>query len=207
MLLVKHKNIYKGIHRPMDLYEKQFKIRKEDAIYWWNKSTELYLSASILWKDVESNKISRCWDTYKMLMGMSFELMFKAHCVIAKEFNFAGKNGHDLNWLAQKSRLLTSKQDKRILDILSEYIRWDGRYPTPLQPDFLKKHWDNQSNAGDPNKSPFDTQKNEKIVPLTSERDELDLENLSRIWKRFSDVFHSNYTPQSIDEILRPETD
>lgn len=67
----------------MDLYEKQYETRKNTPAYWHNKSTDLFISARTLWKSMESNKNLEvnCWSTYKMLMGMAFELLFKAHCV------------------------------------------------------------------------------------------------------------------------------
>ena len=101
-----------------------------------------------------------CWATYKMLMGISFELLFKAHCIgSGTEFN----STHNLVALAKTADLPTSKSENKILQVLSEYVIWGGRYPTPKKPEHLKEHWKNQSDLSDA---------------------KLDLENLMPVWRR-----------------------
>jgi hypothetical protein len=110
-----------------------------------------------------------CWGTYKMLMGMSFELLFKAHCIGSGiDFN----STHDLVSLAKTASLSTSKDENKILKVLSEYVIWDGRYPTPKKPEHLEGHWKNQASLVD---------------------DKLDLEALMPLWRRFSDSFVAQY--------------
>lgn len=155
----------------MDLYNKQFELRQETPGYWHNKSHDLLISARTLWKAMQSEKELEinCWATYKMLMGMSFELLFKAHCIGSGiEFNPT----HDLVALASTASLPTSKDENKILKVLSEYVIWDGRYPTPKKPEHLKGHWKNQVSLLD---------------------DKLDLEKLMPIWRRFSDSFMEQY--------------
>ena len=67
----------------MDIYEKQFQLRQETSAYWHSKSHDLLVSARTLWVAMKGNHNLEvnCWATYKMLIGMSFELIFKAHCV------------------------------------------------------------------------------------------------------------------------------
>lgn len=151
----------------MDAYRKQFELRQDAPAYWHNKSHDLLVSARILWKAMQGNKELQfnCWATYKMLMGMSFELLLKAYCVCA-EIEF--KPTHDLVVLARTANLPTSKEENKILKILSEYVIWDGRYPIPKTPEKLKEHSNNQAQLLD---------------------DKLDLENLMSIWRRFSDLF------------------
>lgn len=155
----------------MDPYQAQFDTRLKTSAYWHNKSHDLLVSARTLWKAVEGNKDLEinCWTTYKMLMGMSFELLFKAHCVGADvSFN----STHDLVALAHTASLPASKGEKQILKVLSEYVIWDGRYPTPKKPEHLKDHWKSQAILPDEN---------------------LDLENLMPLWRRFSDSFIAQY--------------
>lgn len=95
----------------MDLYNKQFELRQETPAYWHNKSHDLLVSARTLWKamqkerDLEINS----WSTYKILMGMSLELLFKAHCVGAG-VSFGAT--HDLVSLAKTANFTTSKEEK-----------------------------------------------------------------------------------------------
>ncbi|MDO6427134.1 HEPN domain-containing protein [Thalassotalea sp. 1_MG-2023] len=155
----------------MDLYNKQFEQRQETSAYWHNKSHDLLVSARTLWNAMESERKleTNCWATYKMLMGMSFELLFKAHCVgSGTEF----KSTHDLVALANIANLPISKEEKKLLKVLSEYVIWDGRYPTPKKPEHLKGHWKNQADLLD---------------------DKLDLENLMPLWRQFSDSFMEHY--------------
>ena len=155
----------------MDLYNKQFEQRQETPGYWHSKSHDLLVSARTLWKAMqnESELEINCWATYKMLMGMSFELLFKAHCIgSGTEF----KTTHDLVALARTSGLSTSKDENKILKVLSEYIIWDGRYPTPKKPEHLKEHWKNQASLLD---------------------EKLDLEELMPLWRRISDLFMELY--------------
>ncbi len=110
-----------------------------------------------------------CWAAYKMLMGMSFELLFKAHCVGASiEF----KSTHDLVALARMANLSISKDEERVLKVLSEYVIWDGRYPIPKKPEYLKGHWMNQAELLD---------------------GKLDLGGLMLLWRRLSDSFMAQY--------------
>lgn len=155
----------------MDLYNKQFELRQETPGYWHNKSHDLLVSARTLWKAMQSEKELEinCWATYKMLMGMSFELIFKAHCIgSGTEFNFT----HNLDDLVRTAGLPASKDEEKILKVLSEYVIWDGRYPTPKKSEHLKGHWKNQADLLD---------------------DKLDLEKLMPLWRRFSDSFMEQY--------------
>lgn len=155
----------------MDPYNKQFDLRQETPAYWHNKSQDLLVSARTLWKAMQKDKELEvnCRSTYKMLMGMSFELLFKAHC-IGSETEFSST--HDLVALANTANLSTSKEENRILKVLSEYVTWDGRYPTPKKPEHLKAHWKSQPSLLD---------------------DKLDLGALMPFWRRFSDSFMVQY--------------
>ncbi len=77
---------------------------------------------------------------------MTFELLFKAHYIgSGTEFNCT----HDLVALANTAGLTTSREENKILNVLSEYVIWDGRYPTPKKPEHLGEHWKNQANLLD----------------------------------------------------------
>lgn len=98
----------------MNFYNKQFNLRQETPAYWHNKSHELLVSARTLWKAMQKERELEinCWSTYNMLMGMSFELLFKAHCIgSGTEFN----SSHYLVALANTASLSTSKEENKVL--------------------------------------------------------------------------------------------
>ncbi|OOF82768.1 hypothetical protein BKG92_06115 [Rodentibacter ratti] len=57
---------------------KSYEQRKNTDSYWHCKSADFLYSASILWDNLEKGG---SWDVYKTLMGLAFELLFKAICV------------------------------------------------------------------------------------------------------------------------------
>ena len=168
----------------MDLYNKQFELRQETPAYWHNKSLDLLVSARTLWKAMqkERNLEINCWSTYKMLMGMSLELLFKAHCVGAG-VSFGAT--HDLVSLAKTANFTTSKENG-ILNVLSEYIIGDGRYPTPKKPQHLENHWKNQNKV-------LNDKKNLGGLTVQVSNNKLDFENLLPIWRKYSDLFMDRY--------------
>ena len=160
-------------------------MRQETPAYWHNKSHDLLVSARTIWNAMRENKglEINCWATYKMLMGLSFELLLKAHCVGAG-IGFA--NTHDLVALARTANFSISNNESRILKILSEYIIWDGKYPVPKNAQHLESHWKNEGNVLN------DKKKVGNLTVLVS-NDKLDFENLLTIWRKYSDLFMEKY--------------
>ncbi|ANG62591.1 hypothetical protein A8C75_08915 [Marinobacterium aestuarii] len=107
----------------MNIYEKQFELQQGTAAYWHSKSHDLLVSARTLWLAMQENRNLEvsCWATYKMLIGMSFELVFKAHCV-GRKTDF--RKNHKLSELASTAGISITDEEKSILDILTEYIIW-----------------------------------------------------------------------------------
>ena len=169
----------------MDAYQKQFELRQETPGYWHNKSHDLFVSAHTLWVAMQDNKSLEvnCLSTYKMLMGMSFELLFKAHCVGA-DIKFEAI--HDLVELARTANFTITKDENGIFKVLSEYIIWDGKYPIPKYPQHLENHWKNQSQVLSDKK---------KFGGLTVQvsNHKLDFENLLPFWRKYSDQFMDKY--------------
>lgn len=147
-----------------DLLRSQYKLRNSTYAYWFNKSSDLLISAKVLWDaiNIDSNLTVRCWSSYKMLMGLSFELLFKSVCI--KE-NLTPKKSHKLSMLAEHAGVSLTLGEKKIFEVLTEYILWDAKYPTPTKEECLQKHWDNQKELDD---------------------NELDLPNLIKIWQKYA---------------------
>lgn len=169
----------------MDPYQAQFNIRQETPAYWHSKSHDLFVSARTLWVAIQNNKNLEvnCWSTYKMLMGMSFELLFKAHCV-GGGISFGAT--HDLVTLAKTANFTTSKDENGILKVLSEYILWDGRYPTSKKTQYLENHWKNESQV-------LNDKKQLGNLSVQVSNGKLDVENLLPIWRKYSDLFMEKY--------------
>lgn len=169
----------------MDAYQKQFKLRQETPAYWHCKSHDLLVSARVLWTAMQDNKAldANCWSTYKMLMGMSFELIFKAHCVGAgTSFN----DTHDLVLLAKTANFTTSKDENGVFNVLKEYIIWDGRYPIPKKAQHLESHWKNQNKV-------LNNEKKLGSLTFKVSNNKLDFENLLPIWRKYSDLYMELY--------------
>ena len=125
-----------------------------------------------------------CWGAYKMLMGMSFELLFKAHCVGAGN---SFRATHDLCELATTADFTVSKQEAGIFRVLSGYIIWDGRYPIPKMPNQLENHWRLESDVLSDAEGVGDF----STVVLN---EKLDYENLLPIWRKVSDLYLETYS-------------
>jgi hypothetical protein len=169
----------------MDTYEKQFELRQVTSAYWHSKSHDLLVSARTLWVAMQENRNLEinCWATYKMLMGMSFELIFKAHCV-GKKVDFC--KSHKLSKLALTAGIPITDDERFILDILTEYVIWDGRYPTPKQPQHMRDHWKNQREV---------LSDDVKIGNLKARKSntKLDFKTLQPRWRGFSDAYLAAY--------------
>lgn len=84
-----------------------------------------------------------------MLKGMAAECMLKAIFLFAKQQNeevtlkqierLSWFNGHNLVLMAQAACFDVSDAEVSVLEILSQHIRWRGRYPTPREKN--KQQW------------------------------------------------------------------
>ena len=172
----------------MDVYKKEYENRKNTSTYWHNKSADLMSSARVLWKAMEADKQAQitCYATYKMLFGMSLELLLKAHCVAQQIENPRIENTHNLTEISNIAGIKLKKSENKVLDVLSEYIVWDGRYPTPKNPAKLKRHWENVRDVAY-DKEPFGN------LELLKPNGAFSFENLFRIWRGLSDDYFQKY--------------
>lgn len=124
----------------MTRYERQ----RELGIYWYNKATDLRGAAALVWAGITDKDPSRtarrlglgagysfevaCWPVYVMLCGLALELLLKA-ALVARGFR-PGKT-HDLLLLWSEVGIRASDRQKGVLAILSESVKWAGRYPVP----------------------------------------------------------------------------
>lgn len=115
-----------------------------EPTYWLNKAIALRSAAAAVWFCVEvekpANVVARlnatipvdfttgAWQVYRMLCGMSLELLYKA--IIVQSGERAPKT-HNLLKLARQAGEYISPQQAGILDLLTDCIVWEGRYPVP----------------------------------------------------------------------------
>lgn len=125
--------------------EEDFEHLSKEAAYWLNKAVALRAAAGAIWYCTEVEPIEKViitlagnppvdfstgsWQVYRMLCGMSIELMYKA--VIVQNKKTVPKT-HNLLELAHKAGDFTpSPKDAGLLALLTECIMWEGRYPVP----------------------------------------------------------------------------
>jgi len=169
-----------------------FNRRKNTTLWWYNKSSDLYASARVLWIAMDAQKDSvlhkelgfgsgfafdtACWPVYQMIFGMAFELMLKAIIVSTDD---EPPHIHDLVKLSHFAEIELSLEEEKVFAILSQHILWDGRYPVPKNQGQLQIHYANCLNLLD---------KTEDLdVPQSSAlNNPLDWDYLNAIWMRLS---------------------
>lgn len=166
------------------IYKSQFDVWNNNSAYWHNKATDLMRGSKILWESYKKGELLDGGDTYRMLMGLSFELLFKSFYVAEGE---DVPNKHDLNILTKHCYLPLSQKEKQILGILTGYVLWEGRYPTP------KKLQDiNKQNDPFMNTLPIEEQLDGKSNQLL-ERSELDFELIIILWGKINNEYVEKY--------------
>lgn len=152
----------------MSIEKELFEQMNETPSYWFNKSGDLLRSARVLWGQFESGNSIGIYNTYKMLIGMSFEAMAKAFLMAQKK---PLQTTHQLTALVSSAGFEFSKDENKVLAILSAYIEWAGKYPTPKAKNgvsTLSKLWGDSEKLGE---EPFE------------------LKNLTIIWRKMSDEY------------------
>jgi HEPN domain-containing protein len=114
--------------------------------YWMDKAKALRASAAAIWYWMDSDPPldlssalatdppilnTGTWYVYRMLCGMSLELAYKASLVAMGQ---KIKATHDLKVLAEQVFPNLSREERGILELLTQCIVWDGRYPGPKDP-------------------------------------------------------------------------
>ena len=168
----------------MDPYEYQFENLSRNSLHWYNKSSDLFISARVLWEAMDNGHAIECWSTYKMLMGLSFELLFKA---IAIQRKLTFPTNHQLVKIANSAKLNLTVDEKTILRVLTEYILWDGKYPVPHKKTHLENHWKHQ------NKVAYDKEKR-GILTIQRQNNKLDFDELAIIWRKYSEIYMIEYS-------------
>ncbi|WP_254509524.1 HEPN domain-containing protein [Anatilimnocola floriformis] len=117
--------------------------RKLHPNYWFNKSSDLHGAAAVLWTAMNNDDTTLRAECaldpsyrfkvalplpFRMLCGMSIELLLKA--IIVAHSQEPGMT-HGLSSLARAAGVKFADSQLPLLEILSQTIVWDGRYPVP----------------------------------------------------------------------------
>ncbi|WP_157097630.1 hypothetical protein [Photobacterium sp. J15] len=127
--------IYPALFRGLDLnnldpiYDLQFEQMSGNSSYWHSKSCHLRKSAEILWDAWSRGETLDSGDTYRMIMGMSFELLFKSF-LVANSIEIVPT--HNLNDLAKLAGFTLDDKESSILHNLTGYIYWQGKSSTQI---------------------------------------------------------------------------
>ncbi|WP_288389578.1 hypothetical protein [uncultured Alteromonas sp.] len=160
----------------------QFNEMSENPEYWHNKAAELFTSAGVIWKAMNSGKdfYGKCDATYKMLMGMSFEALLKGLCIESRKVTTADLISHDLVKISKIIELPLNKGENKILMLLSDYIKWAGKYPIPKNSGQLQQYRTMVASTE------FD-KVNISGSNASISNNALDYEELTPLWRRLSD--------------------
>ncbi len=129
-----------------DLYEQI----GENPLTWWSSARTLFLVAEKLSKDIEKSfkePLEYHYTSIKVCMflyGLGIENIIKGLLIKQKRYPF--KNGkfpkelktHDLRKLFDNANIKMTERDIKLLNRLTEYIKWVGKYGIPLSYDKLK---------------------------------------------------------------------
>lgn len=130
----------------MSVADDIFTRRRTISTYWRNKSDDLHAAAAAVWHSMDPDVSAKIVEHYelgvsfqmsaavpgvfRMLCGMSLELLYKAILVSQAR---TVPHTHNLVELARSAGAAVSDRDAGLLEILSECIKWGGRYPVPKQ--------------------------------------------------------------------------
>lgn len=183
-----------------------FTRKKEIANYWFNKSSDLMGSAGALWTSRNKERSdsivhelglgegysmdAAVSPVYRMLCGMSLELIYKA-IIVAKGNEI--KPIHKLIDLASLAGVVVSDKDRGLLQILTEAVIWDGRYPVPKE----KQSMDRLHSLIEDclyDKKPFGP------TYIMSPNNALNWDSFYQLWSNGCEVYWEHYSPLGVHE-------
>jgi|HubBroStandDraft_5_1064220.scaffolds.fasta_scaffold06751_7 hypothetical protein len=156
------------------VYMDDHQHRMENGLlYYWNKADHLRQSANILF----NNNAPR--DVFAMVAGLALEVLLKG---IGRALERPNNSSHSLTKLTDDVGIPLSDDERILLEAMTEYILWAGRYPAPRQAFEWVRFWDVQkkqqrrtsgifSGTGDPDRS-------------------IGLVTFTRIWAKLAAYYH-----------------
>lgn len=168
-----------------NLYHETYSRLKQTSDYWHSEAANLFTSAEVLYNNLDKEPF--CWNSYKLLIGLSFELLLKS---IAIQKNMELSHTHKLDKLIKSINIPLSNDDLGILKILTEYVIWSGKYPTPKTANELTKLSDLE------NKHLYETISKIRNIEIGTYNNKLDFPYISELWQRINDIYLNERFPQ-----------
>jgi hypothetical protein len=166
-------------------YEREEKL----SIYRFNRASDLRGAAGAVWFAMEQKDTRiqdaldmesgysfsiACPSVFLMLCGLSLELLYKALIV---ERGGAVETVHKLRKLSLAAGLTMSEGDLALLDILTHYVVWAGKYPIPRSGEEEYKQLGEQIEASLYEPIP------DLSIKIYRSNNRLDWADYSRIWE------------------------
>ncbi|MGD1396503.1 hypothetical protein ACP6IB_26875 [Vibrio harveyi] len=179
------------------IYDLQFEQMSGNSSYWHSKSCHLRESAEILWDAWSRGETLDSGDTYRMIMGMSFELLFKSF-LVANSIEI--EHTHNLNDLAERAGFTLDDKESCILHNLTGYIYWEGKYPVP-KPIATRKLNVSGGEGIKSQREPFlsiyasdqNIIEDQSAVTSLLTSNDLDYDNLLLLWQKFNNEYVSKH--------------
>ena len=162
-------------------------------MYYYNCASDLHSGALVIWDAGKGKTASNARKlglgegfslavslppVFRLLAGQSLESLLKA---IAKILGRPDNHSHNLCNLCDHSGIRINEDQKAILDVLTECIRWNSRYPTPKN----EREWEAAQKI-------FGKLRNQDATSLFTrnipER-EISLRNYKKIWGFLSEFY------------------
>lgn len=178
-----------------------FALRKRTPLCWLNKSLDLRASAGALFISMDKKQSDTIvkelglgtgfclsvavWPVYLLLWGMSLELQYKAISVVKGD---QVQEKHDLIDLADSAGVKIDEKTKNILQLLTESVIWEGKYPVPKD-----KHKESFYTANSIYNRIMYTEDMVHGFKVPKQTDYLIWESLNEIWLKANKIFWENF--------------
>lgn len=183
---------------------KRYEREESLSIYWFNRANDLRGAAGAVWFAIQSGNKSQihnllgmeanysfsiaCPSIFRMLCGLSLELLYKA---LILEIGKKPRKTHDLRELSLLAQLTMSADDLELIDLLTDHVKWAGKYPVPIGGE---TEWDQHVERM--NAALTDPVPNVSIA-IVRRNKRLDWNDYSRIWNignsRYWERHHQRY--------------
>lgn len=126
----------------------RYDINVRFGVYWKNRAFDLNSAAVLLGNACEENGLvevsaeslglgsgfsfkAALSPVFRLNAGLAVELLFKA-CIVKRDGHCENlRRSHRLNDLANDAGFKATDAQRRLLDVMTEYVYWMGRYPAP----------------------------------------------------------------------------
>lgn len=126
--------------KPNPVRDRNFAERAVSGPLWFDYADDLHEAAKLLWKerpffdpDPGPGPTPSLHRIALMLAGLALEGLFKARHVMAH--NDRPPHTHELVQLAERDKVPLSQEEMGLLQRLTQFIMWSGRYPVPTGPE------------------------------------------------------------------------